>query len=84
MLYAEKTGISLPKELFRIAEKIRHEMKLTRSKFYQLAIKTFLDQFSNKETEKMAHVYKKVQKEDKKLLAHYKHHSYKHLPVYQA
>lgn len=84
MLYAEKTGISLPRELYRFAEQIRHKLGLTRSKFYQLAIKTYLDQFNDKETEKLAHLYKKVEREDKKLLAHYKDHSYKQLPVYEA
>lgn len=38
-----KTAVYIPDDIFRLAEKIAHHMKISRSEFYSRAIKDYLE-----------------------------------------
>jgi metal-responsive CopG/Arc/MetJ family transcriptional regulator len=53
-----KTAISLPEDLFRLAEAAARKLKMSRSQFYATAIKEFLDRrHTAKITQRLNEVY---------------------------
>jgi metal-responsive CopG/Arc/MetJ family transcriptional regulator len=57
-----KTAISLPDDLFRLAETTARKLKMTRSQLYATAIREFLDRRrTDKVTERLNKVYSREQ-----------------------
>lgn len=83
MTRVEKVAVSLPKKLVHRAEVLRNRLGLNRSVLYRMALKTYIEQFPGEEDKKLAHLYREIDKTDKKLLRHFRRTSYKHLPPYQ-
>lgn len=83
MEQVERVAVSLPKTLVMRVEGLRERMGFNRSKFYQMALKNYVGEFSVEEDDKLARLYQDVRKTDQKLLHHFRQHSYKHLPPYQ-
>lgn len=79
----ERVAVSLPKGLVSRVEELRTYMGFNRSKFYQTALKAYLEEFPGEEDKKLARLYKEIHKTDQKLLRHFKQNSYKHLPPYK-
>jgi metal-responsive CopG/Arc/MetJ family transcriptional regulator len=53
-----KTAVYIPDDIFKLAEKIAHHMKITRSEFYSRAIKDYLDGVEDENlTQKLNAVY---------------------------
>lgn len=83
MSQVERVAISLPKKLVHRIEELRDRMDLNRSKFYQKALKAYLEEFPGEEDKKLAQLYQEIHQTNQELLRHFGHHSYKHLPPYQ-
>lgn len=83
MVQAERVAVSLPKKLVRRVEGLRDRMGFNRSRFYQMALKAYLEEFPKEEDKKLAQLYQDIRQTDQKLLRHFRQQSYKHLPPYQ-
>ncbi len=80
---SERIAVSLPKVLIDRIERTRKVLRLNRSKFFLFALTKYLDNVIEGEDRKLENLYKKVEKTDKELLAHFSN-NYKNLPVYES
>lgn len=83
MVQAERIAVSLPKKLVDRVEGLRDHLGFNRSKFFQMALKAYLEKFPQEEDKKLARLYQEIRHTDEKLLHHFRRQSYKHLPPYQ-
>lgn len=83
MAQAERVAVSLPKGLVHRAEEVRDQLGFNRSKFYQIALKTYLEEFPGEEDKKLARLYKEIEQTNHKLFHNFRQQSYRHLPPYQ-
>lgn len=83
MAHAERVAVSLPRELVHMAEVVRARLGFNRSKFFQAALKAYLQEFPKEEDKKLAHLYEEIRQTDQKLMHHFEEHSHKRLPSYE-
>lgn len=72
MTQVERITVSLSKELIHRMEKIRTSMGLNRSKFFQMALKAYLEEFPQEEDRKLARLYQEIRQTDKNLFHHFR------------
>ena len=83
MAQAERVAVSLPKDIVQRVEQVRDHLGFNRRKFYQIALKAYLEEFPGEEDKKLARLYKEIEEADQKLLHDFRQQSYRHLPPYQ-
>ena len=83
MTQVERVAVSLPKRLVHRIEVLRDSMGFNRSKFYQMALKAYLEEFPKEEDEELSRLYQEIHQTDQELLRHFGRESHKHLPLYQ-
>ena len=83
MVYVERVAVSLPKTLVQMIEALRIRMRLNRSEFYRIALKSYLEEFPIDQEKKLERLYRKIRHTDRELLHHFREQSLKHLPHYQ-
>jgi metal-responsive CopG/Arc/MetJ family transcriptional regulator len=78
---AERVGVSLPKSVIERLEKARKHLQINRSKFFLLALLSYLDRIIEDDDRRLQKIYREIEEIDKELLAHFSD-SYKNLPGY--
>lgn len=79
----DRIAVSLPKPIIARAEKARKHLQINRSKFFLLAVLSYLDKIIEDDDKRLEKVYREIEVTDKELLAHFSN-SYNNLPPYES